>query len=428
MSLFFEMNYLKLKETMNIYTNFIESLESLYANKLRSALTILGIVIGVAAVIAMLSIGKGAQQSITSQIESIGTNLVYVSPGSVSTNGVASAPGSASTLTQDDATAIAELSNVVAVAPVVEDRAQVVYMGNNTNTRLLGVTQDYQTALNMTMAEGDFISDANVTARSSVVVLGSSVATTLFGDAVSAVDQNIRINSLTFRVVGVLTSKGGTGFMNQDDQIFVPLTTAQTRLVGNPTYRGGKSVSTINVMVDSTDNVTSVEKDITSLLEERHNVQPGADDFTITSQQDTLAAATSVTNTLSIFLGGIAGISLLVGGIGIMNIMLTTVTERTHEIGLRKAIGARRSDILMQFMVEAVSLSLLGGILGVILGWSIAQAIGGITIGGSAITPVVTLSSVLMATLFSLIVGLFFGIYPAARAAGLQPVEALRYE
>ena len=413
---------------MNIYTNFIESLESLYANKLRSALTILGIVIGVAAVIAMLSIGKGAQQSITSQIESIGTNLVYVSPGSVSTNGVASAPGSASTLTQDDATAIAELSNVVAVAPVVEDRAQVVYMGNNTNTRLLGVTQDYQTALNMTMAEGDFISDANVTARSSVVVLGSSVATTLFGDAVSAVDQNIRINSLTFRVVGVLTSKGGTGFMNQDDQIFVPLTTAQTRLVGNPTYRGGKSVSTINVMVDSTDNVTSVEKDITSLLEERHNVQPGADDFTITSQQDTLAAATSVTNTLSIFLGGIAGISLLVGGIGIMNIMLTTVTERTHEIGLRKAIGARRSDILMQFMVEAVSLSLLGGILGVILGWSIAQAIGGVTIGGSAITPVVTLSSVLMATLFSLIVGLFFGIYPAARAAGLQPVEALRYE
>ncbi len=413
---------------MNIYTNFIESLDSLYANKLRSALTILGIVIGVAAVIAMLSIGKGAQQSITSQIESIGTNLVYVSPGSVSTNGVASAPGSASTLTQDDATAIAELSNVVAVAPVVEDRAQVVYMGNNTNTRLLGVTQDYQTVLNMTLAEGDFISDANVTARSSVVVLGSTVATDLFGDPVSAIDQSIRINSQTFRVIGVLTSKGGTGFMNQDDQIFVPLTTAQTRLIGNSTFRGAKSVSTINVQVDSTTNVSSVEKDITSLLEQRHNVQPGADDFTITSQQDTLAAATSVTNTLSIFLGGIAGISLLVGGIGIMNIMLTTVTERTHEIGLRKAIGARRNDILMQFMVEAVTLSLLGGILGVILGWGIAKIIGGVQIAGSAITPVVTLDSVLMATLFSLIIGLFFGIYPAARAARLQPVEALRYE
>jgi putative ABC transport system permease protein len=413
---------------MNIYTNFIESLESLYANKLRSALTILGIVIGVAAVIAMLSIGTGAQQSITSQIESIGTNLVYVSPGSVSTSGVASAPGSASTLTQDDAAALADLSNVVAVAPVVEDRAQVVYMGNNANTRLLGVTQDYQTVLNLTLAEGEFISDANVTARSSVVVLGSTVATNLFGDAVSAIDQNIRINTLTFKVIGVLTSKGGTGFMNQDDQIFVPLTTAQTRLVGNPTYRGAKSVSTINVQVDSTSNVTSVEQDITALLEQRHNVAPGADDFTITSQQDTLAAATSVTNTLSIFLGGIAGISLLVGGIGIMNIMLTSVTERTHEIGLRKAIGARRNDILMQFMVEAVTLSLVGGILGVILGWGIAQAIGGVSIGGSAITPVVTLSSVLMATLFSLIIGLFFGIYPAARAARLQPVEALRYE
>jgi putative ABC transport system permease protein len=413
---------------MNIYTNFIESLESLYANKLRSALTILGIVIGVAAVIAMLSIGKGAQQSITSQIESIGTNLVYVSPGSVSQGGVASAPGSASTLTQDDAAALVELPNIVAVAPVVEDRAQVVYMGNNANTRLLGVTPDYQTVLNMTVADGDFISDANVTARSSVVVLGSTVAENLFGDSLSAIGQNIRINSLTFKVIGVMASKGGTGFMNQDDQIFVPLTTAQTRLVGNPSFRGAKSVSTINVQVNSTDNVTSVESDITSLLEERHNVQPGADDFTITSQLDTLNAATSVTNTLSIFLGGIGGISLLVGGIGIMNIMLTSVTERTHEIGLRKAIGARRNDILMQFMVEAVTLSLLGGILGVILGWGIAKIIGGVQLGGSAITPVVGLDSVLLATLFSLMVGLFFGIYPAARAAGLQPVEALRYE
>ncbi len=413
---------------MNLYTNLLESLDSLYANKLRSALTILGIVIGVAAVIAMLSIGKGAQQSITSQITSIGTNLVYVSPGSVNQSGVEGAPGSASTLTQADADAIEQLANIVAVAPVVEDRAQVVYMGNNANTRLLGVTSDYQTALNMTLSDGDFISDANVTASSSVVVLGSSVATNLFSDSISAVGQNIRINSLTFKVIGVLASKGGTGFMNQDDQIFVPLTTAQSRLVGNPMYRGASSVSTINVQVDSAKNVTSVEKDITALLEERHNVQPGADDFTITSQQDTIAAATSVTNTLSIFLGGIAGISLLVGGIGIMNIMLTTVSERTHEIGLRKAIGARRNDILMQFMVEAITLSTLGGIIGVTLGWGIAQLIGTVQISGSAINPVVSLDSVLMATLFSLIVGLFFGIYPAARAARLQPVDALRYE
>ncbi len=413
---------------MNIYTNFVESLESLYANKLRSALTILGIVIGVAAVIAMLSIGRGAQASITNQIESIGTNLVYVSPGSVNQGGVASASGSAGTLTQDDATAIAQLANVVAVAPVVDDRAQVVYMGNNTNTRLMGVTPDYQTVMNMTLSDGEFISTSNLSARSSVVVLGSSVATDLFGDTVSAVGQNIRINSQTFRVIGVLASKGGTGFMNQDDQIYVPLTTAQARLINNPFYRGAKSVSTINVQVNDSKNVTSVETDITTLLESRHNVQPGADDFTITSQQDTLAAATSVTNTLSIFLGGIAGISLLVGGIGIMNIMLTTVTERTHEIGLRKAIGARRKDILTQFMVEAVTLSLLGGILGVIIGWGISKIISGIQISGSAITPVVSVDSILLATLFSLFVGVFFGIYPAARAAGLQPVEALRYE
>jgi putative ABC transport system permease protein len=317
---------------------------------------------------------------------------------------------------------------VTAVAPVVEDRAQVVYLGNNANTRLMGVTPDYQTVLNLTLEDGDFISDANLTARSSVVVLGSTVATNLFGDSISAVGQSIRINSLTFKVIGVLASKGGTGFMNQDDQIFVPLTTAQTRLVGNPSFRGAKSVSTINVQVDDAKNVTSVEMEITTVLEQRHNVSAGSDDFTITSQQDTLAAATSVTNTLSIFLGGIAGISLLVGGIGIMNIMLTTVTERTHEIGLRKAIGARRADILTQFMVEAVTLSLLGGVIGVITGWGIASLIGGVQIGGSAITPVVSMGSVLLATLFSLIVGLFFGIYPAARAAGLLPVEALRYE
>jgi putative ABC transport system permease protein len=413
---------------MNIYTNFIESLQSLYANKLRSALTILGVVIGVAAVIAMLSIGQGAQASITSQIESIGTNLVYVTPGAVRQAGVAGAGGTAGNLTQADATAIAGLSNVVTVVPQVEGRAQVVYMGNNANVRLLGVTPDYQTMSNLTLADGAFISQENVVAHSAVVVLGSGVATTLFGDTVGFVGQNIMIRNAPYKVIGVLNSKGGTGFLNQDQQIIVPLTTAQTRLVGGGSFRGANVISTINVQADSPNNVTTVEAAITSLLEERHHVEPGADDFTVTSQQDTLSAITTVTNTLSIFLGGIAGISLLVGGIGIMNIMLTTVTERTHEIGLRKALGARRNDILAQFLVEAMTLSLLGGIIGVSLGWGIAQAIGKVSLGGSAITPVVSLDSVLLATLFSLVVGLFFGIYPAARAARLQPVDALRYE
>ncbi len=413
---------------MNLYTNFIESLESLYANKLRSALTILGIVIGVAAVIAMLSIGRGAQASITNQIESIGTNLVYVSPGSTTEGGVRSAGGSAGNLTEQDANALEGLPGVVTVVPEVDGFAQLVYMGNNTNARLLGITPDYQTMSNLTLADGAFISQDNVVARSPVVVLGNTIATDLFGGTIGVVGQNVMIRNQPFKVIGVLNSKGGTGFLNQDQQIFVPITTAQTRLTGSTFFRGANVVNTINVQVDDPNNVKNVEAEITSVLEQRHNVTPGNDDFTVTSQQDVLGTITTVTNTLSIFLGGIAGISLMVGGIGIMNIMLTTVTERTHEIGLRKAIGARRGDILMQFLVEAMTLSLMGGIIGVLLGWGIAQAIGHVQLGGSAITPVVSIDSVLLATLFSLAVGLFFGIYPAARASRLQPVEALRYE
>jgi putative ABC transport system permease protein len=413
---------------MNIITNIIESLQSLSSNKLRSSLTVLGIVIGVAAVISMLSIGQGAKQSITNQVESVGTNLVYITPGAIRQGGVNSAGGSAGTLTVSDANALQGLPGVVAVAPEVDGRAQVAYLGNNANTRLVGVTPDYQSMMNMTLAEGSFISQDNVVANSAVVVLGNTVATDLFGSPIGAVGQNIMVQGQPFVVVGVLNSKGGTGFLNQDNQIFVPITTAQTRLVGTTFFRGADVVNTINVQADSPNDVTTVESEITSVLETRHNVTPGNDDFSITSQQAALSAISTVTNTLSIFLGGIAGISLLVGGIGIMNIMLTTVTERTHEIGLRKAIGARKNDILTQFLVEAMMLSLLGGIIGVILGWGIAQVIGHIQLGGNTITPIVGLSSILLATLFSMVVGLFFGIYPAARAARLQPVEALRYE
>ncbi len=413
---------------MTILTNFLESLESLASNKLRSGLTVLGIVIGVAAVIAMLSIGKGAQQSITSQIESIGTNLIYVSPGAARTEGVQGAAGTAGTLTQDDADALVQVPGVVTVAPEVDGRAQITVLGQNVNTRLVGVTPDYQVMQNLTLAEGEFISADHVAARSSVVVLGNGVATDLFGDPISAVGQDIRIRNQPLQVIGVLNSKGGTGFLNQDDQVFVPITTAQVRLVGGNMFRGANVISVINVQANSPDQVQAVMAGVTEVLRERHNTVEGSDDFTVSSQQDALSAVTQVTNTLSIFLGGIAGISLLVGGIGVMNIMLTTVSERTREIGLRKAIGARKKDILLQFLIEAMTLSLLGGVIGILFGWLIASLIGRIQLGGSNISPVVSLSSVLLATLFSMAVGLFFGIYPASRAASLQPVEALRYE
>lgn len=408
---------------MNISFNIIEALESLSSNKLRSMLTMLGIVIGVAAVIAMLSIGSGAQAAITSRIESIGTNLVFVSPGSTNQGGVRTAQGSAETLTTQDANALAQLPGVVGVAPEVGGRGQVVYLGQNVNTRLIGTTPAYQTMNNLTLANGSFLTDVNETADSSVVVLGSAVAQNLFNGS-QAVGQRVTINGLPFEVIGVLQSKGGTGFFNQDDQIFVPLSTAQLRLIGQTNYRGADVVNTINVQVDQPNDVTTVTQEITQELTARH----GAVDFTVTSQQDVLNTVTQTTDVLSIFLGGIAGISLLVGGIGIMNIMLTTVSERTREIGLRKAIGARQADILQQFLVESVVLSVIGGVVGVILGWLIAHLMGSVQLGGNAITPIVSLNSILLATIFSMAVGLFFGIYPANRAAKLEPVEALRTE
>jgi putative ABC transport system permease protein len=379
-------------------------------------------------VIAMLSIGRGAEASITSRIESIGTNLVYVYPGSTNEGGVRSAAGAAANLTLDDAEALTSLPDVVAVAPEANSFVQVVYQGQNTNTRLVGVTPGYETVSSLTLADGVFISDANQSARSLVVVLGSSVAETLFGTTAGVVGQKVRMNGQPFKVIGVLESKGGTGFFNQDDQVFIPLSTALYRLVGGARFRGSSVINQINVKAASAKTVTQVVTAVTEMMRERHQTFEGADDFTVTSQQATLDAATQIADTLTIFLGGIAGISLMVGGIGIMNIMLTTVTERTHEIGLRKAIGARRQDILIQFLVESMVLSLLGGLIGVVFGWGIARIIGQVQMGGSAITPVVGLDSVLLATLFSMAVGLFFGIYPATRASRLQPVDALRYE
>jgi putative ABC transport system permease protein len=413
---------------MKLYRLFSEALESLSANKMRSLLTILGIVIGVAAVIAMLSIGRGAQASITSRIESMGTNLVYVSPGSTTTSGVQSASGSAATLTLDDASALANLQNVEAVAASTNSFVQITYQGQNTNTRLMGITPDYNTVSSMTLADGEFITEDEQNARSLVVVLGSSVAEDLFGSTDGVVGQQVRLNGQVYKVVGVLASKGGTGFMNQDDQVFIPLNTALYRLVGGARFRGSSVINQITIKASSSKTVNDVVDEVTTTMRELHGTVEGADDFTVTSQKDSLAAATSVADTLTIFLGGIAGISLAVGGIGIMNIMLTTVSERTHEIGLRKAIGAKRKDILLQFLVESMVLSLVGGLIGVFLGWGASRLMGTVQFSGSTITPVVGLDSILLATLFSMAIGLFFGIYPATRAARLQPVEALRYE
>lgn len=411
---------------MNLWMSVQIALRSLGANKLRAALTMLGIIIGVMSVIAMLSIGRGAQAAITAQINSIGTNLLFVTPGAPQTGGVRAAAGSAVSLTIDDANALVGLPDVVGVAPTVDSFGQIVYLGNNANARILGVTPEYIDTMNASVADGDFISAANVTGRSAVVVLGAQIATNLFNDS-EPVGQSVRINNQTFRVIGVMTPKGGTGFLNQDLQTFVPLTTAISRLNRGNQFRGGNSVQNINIKITDSSLQDQVVQDISDVLRERHRVV-FQDDFQIQSQQDILNTANQVTGVLTIFLGGVAGISLIVGGIGIMNIMLVSVTERTREIGIRKAVGARRRDIMAQFLTEATILSVMGGLIGILFGAIIARVISGINLGASTLNTVVDLDSVLLAVGFSVAVGLFFGSYPANRAAGLHPIDALRYE
>ena len=410
---------------MNFFLNIKEALVSLSANKMRSLLTILGIVIGVASVIALLSIGESAGDSITGEIESIGTNVIYVLRGNDDEE-----VNNPKDLTLRDAQSLASsprATTIAYVAPVFTGSSEITHTDQSVSTSILGITPDYQFVQNIVMAEGDFISAAQVEGRSAVVVLGPSMAENLLGRRSGVVGMSVRIAGYPYRIVGLTEAKGGSAFNNPDNNVYIPISTAQARLP-----RGGAPdrVQYILVSMARAEDADLAIRQIRQVLRLTHRIPPRSpDDFTLLNQQDFLAVANTITNVLTIFLGGIGAISLLVGGIGIMNIMLVSVTERTREIGLRKALGARKLDILVQFLTESVLLSMIGGLIGIALGWGISLAVSQIAMrSGTPLEITVTLNSILLATLFSAAVGIFFGYYPANRAAILAPVEALRYE
>ena len=399
-----------------------ETISSLLANKVRSSLTVLGIVIGIGSVIAMIAIGQGAQNSIKSSIDSLGSNLIQVTPGAQRTVGspVSAGRGSAQSLTLADATAISQnISLAQNVASELSGRYQVTASGTNTNTSVDGTTSSYPIVRNVTIDQGVFISDQNVASLSKVAVIGPTTRDDLFGVGSNPIGQTIRIKKIDFKIIGVTVAKGGSGFTNQDDMIYIPITTAQQFLSGNP------YVSTIDVQATDANSMTELQSEVTTLLLSQHHISdPALADFSTLNQADIIATASTVTGTFTILLGSVAAISLLVGGIGIMNMMLTTVTERTREIGLRKAVGATRKDISTQFLVEAVALTFTGGFIGIVLGELVALAVRQF----AGIAASVSLMSVLLAFGVSAGIGIIFGYYPARRAAKLNPIQALRYE
>jgi len=400
---------------------FEETYFAIRANKFRSGLTILGIVIGIGSVIAMIAIGQGSTSSIEARIQSMGSNLLTISPGiQKSFSQVQSQRGSAQTLTLEDADAIAnEISSVQAVAPELSQRYQIVYKGTNTNTQVVGTTASYPGVKSIEIDEGSFVSEQNVNSLSKVAVLGPTVRDDLFGENANPVGQTIKINGISFKVIGLTKSKGGTGFGSQDNMVFIPISTAQKFLAG------AEYVSTINVQAENSKVMEQAKTEITNLLLQRHNITTAeAADFSVLSQEDMLESASSIADTMTILLASIAGISLVVGGIGIMNMMMTTVTERTREIGLRKAIGAKRLDISLQFLAEAVMLTFVGGVIGTLLGIGVAW---GITFFSDTDTKI-SLFSIILAFSVSAGIGIGFGWWPAQKAAKLNPIEALRYE
>ena len=401
------------------------ALRALKVNRTRSALTMLGIVIGVAAVIAMVGVGTGATERIQDQIESIGSNLIIVLPGSISSNGVRLGSGGVATLTQDDAQAIAaECPSVALTAPTVRGGAQVVYGNNNWATNVQGVTPDYMILRDYTMMSGQFFTTQDVDAAAKTAVLGETVERNLFGDS-DPTGQVVIIKNVPFTVAGVLTPKGQspTG-QDQDDVILLPISTATEKVLGANKAKA-KAVGALMVQAMSPQLMDQAIQEMEALLRERHRILPGLDDdFTIRNLTEVFAAQEASAQVMAILLGAIASVSLIVGGIGIMNIMLVSVTERTREIGLRLAVGAKRQDILSQFLVEAVTLSLLGGIIGIVVGVTASVLISRLAQWSTQIS----LLSILTSFLFSALVGVSFGYYPARKAAFLNPIEALRYE
>ncbi len=407
---------------MSLSDFILEIYTALTVNKVRSGLTVLGIVIGIASVIIMVAIGKAAQTSIEQNIQAMGSNLLMVRPGSQQGPGsdVRGAQGSAQSLTLADVTALETgLTTLERVAPEVSvGRKQVTAGGNNTNTSISGVTADYAAVRNVAVAQGSFITDVHERTLAKVAFVGPDVVTELFGAGGSAIGKKIRIGTVDFTVIGVATVRGATGFGSSDDFILIPLSTAQQYFSGN-VY-----LSTISLKIKSGADMTAASTQATTLLRTTHRLATKDEaDFRIMNQADIVSTASTVTSTFTTLLGAVAGISLVVGGIGIMNMMLTTVTERTREIGLRKAIGAKRRDIQIQFLFEAILLTFLGGGLGILLGFAVTSIM-----SAFGIEATISLSSVLLAFFVSTIIGIIFGYYPAARASRLSPMEALRYE